>query len=231
MRIYRRLQFGNLVDLSVLDTRQWRSDQACGDGSQTDCAEALAPDRTMMGAEQEKWLFDNLASREGAVDRPRPAGADSSRATVSKARSRRPLLDGQVGRLRRGAAASLHAAAGNQGAESDRALRRRAPALRRRSEDRLHEPAIGDRRRRVHEFVGDDDRRRQRGRPDVGGQAATTRTSITTATAAATSPARRRPRTCAPTSRSSTGSPCRTCPPASAGSLVVEAGRPGSNTD
>ena len=34
MRIYRRLQFGNLIDLSVLDTRQWRSDQACGDGVQ-----------------------------------------------------------------------------------------------------------------------------------------------------------------------------------------------------
>ena len=74
MRLYRRLQFGNLIDLSVLDTRQWRSDQACGDGSQTDCAEALDPARTMMGAEQEKWLFDNLATREGEVDRARPAG-------------------------------------------------------------------------------------------------------------------------------------------------------------
>jgi alkaline phosphatase D len=61
MRIYRRLQFGRLVDLSVLDTRQWRSDQACGDGNRTACAEALDPSRTMMGPEQEKWLFDNLA--------------------------------------------------------------------------------------------------------------------------------------------------------------------------
>jgi len=61
MRIYRRLQFGNLIDFSVLDTRQWRSDQACGDGSHTSCAEALDPKRTMMGAEQEKWLFDSLA--------------------------------------------------------------------------------------------------------------------------------------------------------------------------
>ena len=62
LRLYRRLQFGNLIDLSVLDTRQWRSDQACGDGSHTDCAEALEPARTMMGVEQEKWLFDNLAN-------------------------------------------------------------------------------------------------------------------------------------------------------------------------
>jgi alkaline phosphatase D len=61
MRIYRRLQFGSLIDLNVLDTRQWRSDQACGDGLRTGCAEADEPSRTMMGAEQEKWLFDNLA--------------------------------------------------------------------------------------------------------------------------------------------------------------------------
>ena len=32
MRIFRRLRFGRLIDLSVLDTRQWRSDQPCGDG-------------------------------------------------------------------------------------------------------------------------------------------------------------------------------------------------------
>ena len=62
MRLYRRLQFGSLIDLSVLDTRQWRSDQACGDGLRTDCAERLAATRTMMGAEQEQWLFDNLAT-------------------------------------------------------------------------------------------------------------------------------------------------------------------------
>ena len=59
IRIYRRLHFGNLIDLSVLDTRQWRSDQACGDGFRT-CDAALDPGRTMLGAAQEKWLFDNL---------------------------------------------------------------------------------------------------------------------------------------------------------------------------
>jgi len=65
MQIHRRLQFGNLIDLNVLDTRQWRSDQACGDGSHSNCAEALAPDRTMLGPEQEKWLFANLGSPTG----------------------------------------------------------------------------------------------------------------------------------------------------------------------
>ena len=61
MRIYRRLQFGSLIDLSVLDTRQWRSDQACNDGLRN-CPASLDPSRTMLGAEQEKWVFDNLAN-------------------------------------------------------------------------------------------------------------------------------------------------------------------------
>ena len=64
MRIYRRLQFGSLVDLHVLDTRQWRSDQACGDLLKT-CPDAYDPARTMLGAEQERWLFDNLADARG----------------------------------------------------------------------------------------------------------------------------------------------------------------------
>jgi alkaline phosphatase D len=62
MRLYRRLQFGGLLDLSVLDTRQYRSKQACGGGSKPACAEAIDPGRTMLGAEQEKWLFENLAN-------------------------------------------------------------------------------------------------------------------------------------------------------------------------
>jgi alkaline phosphatase D len=61
IRIYRRLQFGSLIDISVLDTRQWRSDQACGDGFKT-CPAALDPGRTILGAAQEKWLFENLAN-------------------------------------------------------------------------------------------------------------------------------------------------------------------------
>jgi alkaline phosphatase D len=62
MRLYRRLQFGNLVDLSVLDTRQYRSNQPCTQVTATGCAEADDPQRTMLGAEQEKWLFDQLGS-------------------------------------------------------------------------------------------------------------------------------------------------------------------------
>jgi alkaline phosphatase D len=60
--LYRRLRFGALIDLSVLDTRQYRSKLACGGGSKTACAEALAAERTILGAEQERWLFENLTS-------------------------------------------------------------------------------------------------------------------------------------------------------------------------
>ncbi|MGQ0733994.1 MAG: alkaline phosphatase D family protein [Acidobacteriota bacterium] len=61
LRLYRRLQFGSLLDLSVLDTRQYRSDQVCGTTA-TGCAAAKDPARTMLGAEQERWLSENLAS-------------------------------------------------------------------------------------------------------------------------------------------------------------------------
>ena len=66
LQLHRRLQFGSLVDFSVLDTRQYRSNQACGGGTKTNCAEALDPRRTMLGAEQEKWLFDHLATVRAA---------------------------------------------------------------------------------------------------------------------------------------------------------------------
>lgn len=64
MRMFRRLPFGDLIDLHVLDTRQYRTDQPCGDGTKPRCADALADTQTMMGAEQEQWLARGLrASR------------------------------------------------------------------------------------------------------------------------------------------------------------------------
>lgn len=61
MLLYRRLRFGTMIDLSVLDTRQYRSPLLCGGGLAT-CPGALDPGRTIVGAEQERWLFDNLAT-------------------------------------------------------------------------------------------------------------------------------------------------------------------------
>jgi alkaline phosphatase D len=62
MRMYRQLKFGSLIDLSVLDTRQYRSDQACGDNEKAQCTEVFDQTRTMLGDAQEAWLFRNLAN-------------------------------------------------------------------------------------------------------------------------------------------------------------------------
>jgi phosphodiesterase/alkaline phosphatase D-like protein len=53
MQLYRRLTFGNLLDLHLLDTRQYRSDQ--------NQVLRLDPDRTILGDDQERWLTRNLA--------------------------------------------------------------------------------------------------------------------------------------------------------------------------
>jgi alkaline phosphatase D len=53
MQLYRRLTFGDLLDVHVLDTRQYRSDQ--------DQALRLDPNRTILGDDQEQWLMANLA--------------------------------------------------------------------------------------------------------------------------------------------------------------------------
>ena len=60
MLLYRRLTFGDLAEFSVLDTRQYRSDQPCSDGETPRCDAALDPSKTMTGAEQERWLLDGL---------------------------------------------------------------------------------------------------------------------------------------------------------------------------
>ncbi len=68
-RIYRDTQWGDLIELALLDGRQYRSDQACGDATlnlDPPCAEAFDPARTMLGAEQEQWLLDTLSASSAA---------------------------------------------------------------------------------------------------------------------------------------------------------------------
>lgn len=67
--LYRTVDFGGLVRFHALDDRQYRDIQACSDmglgaGYQaTDaCAIRPSPERTMLGARQERWLRDSLAS-------------------------------------------------------------------------------------------------------------------------------------------------------------------------
>jgi alkaline phosphatase D len=60
LRLYRRMAWGDLAEFSVLDARQYRTDQPCGDGEFPRCPESLDPAVTMLGREQERWLHDGL---------------------------------------------------------------------------------------------------------------------------------------------------------------------------
>ncbi|WOT37281.1 alkaline phosphatase D family protein [Streptomyces coeruleorubidus] len=62
MRLYRRLHWGRLAQFDVLDTRQYRSDQAYGDKAHVPGPESDDPARTMTGATQERWLLDGWRS-------------------------------------------------------------------------------------------------------------------------------------------------------------------------
>jgi len=59
-RIYRRMQWGDLAQFDVVDGRQYRSIPPCGWGEADACEEAYDPSVTMLGFEQEKWLYDGL---------------------------------------------------------------------------------------------------------------------------------------------------------------------------
>jgi alkaline phosphatase D len=67
MRLHRRIQWGRLANLHMLDTRQYRDDQACGDGLK-DCPAADDPSRSLLGMAQEQWLADGFASSRATWD-------------------------------------------------------------------------------------------------------------------------------------------------------------------
>ena len=68
LQIYRRVHWGRLATFHVLDTRQYRSDQVCGEGLGPDCAERSDPTRTMLGTKQERWLGRGLARSEATFE-------------------------------------------------------------------------------------------------------------------------------------------------------------------
>jgi alkaline phosphatase D len=66
LQLYRPFTYGTLASISMLDSRQYRTDQPCGDNVQLPCADTQDPRATMLGASQEKWLMDRLnRSRTG----------------------------------------------------------------------------------------------------------------------------------------------------------------------
>jgi alkaline phosphatase D len=69
MRVYDRFSFGNLIEMSLIDGRQYRSREACyaapnkgGAHFETNasCPERRAAERSMIGFAQENWLFGAL---------------------------------------------------------------------------------------------------------------------------------------------------------------------------
>ena len=71
MRLYRRLAFGDLATFHVLDNRQYRSDQPCGEGRRgggnmvPNCTERFDPSATVWGSAQEAWLDEGLSNSRG----------------------------------------------------------------------------------------------------------------------------------------------------------------------
>ena len=56
MLLYRTVGAGRLARFHVLDTRQYRSNQACDDGIKAPCNEWSQPNRMVLGDTQERWL-------------------------------------------------------------------------------------------------------------------------------------------------------------------------------
>ncbi|AOS65741.1 alkaline phosphatase D [Actinoalloteichus hymeniacidonis] len=105
IRLYRKLRWGGLANFHMMDTRQYRDDQACGDGWK-DCDEAGNPTRTITGAEQEAWLLDGFRRSRARWDilgqqvfftqRENASGANSMDAWDGYAASRDRVTQGWV---------------------------------------------------------------------------------------------------------------------------------------
>lgn len=69
LQMYGAYRFGP-AQVSLLDTRQYRSDQACGDPFPFGpvCEEMQEPSRTMTGADQEEWILRTLKESTAAFN-------------------------------------------------------------------------------------------------------------------------------------------------------------------
>jgi alkaline phosphatase D len=67
MTANRRFGWGQLATFHMLDTRQYRDPQACGDGLGT-CDETWEPDRSILGAAQEAWVDEGMRTSTATWD-------------------------------------------------------------------------------------------------------------------------------------------------------------------
>jgi alkaline phosphatase D len=65
-RTYGSIPLGRNAELFLMDQRQYRDDQPCGDEFFVPCPEADAPGRTMLGAAQKAWFKERVAASPAA---------------------------------------------------------------------------------------------------------------------------------------------------------------------
>jgi alkaline phosphatase D len=68
MQLYRGCDYGRLASFHVLDTRQYRTDQPCGDRSSAPCEGVFDPQATLLGDAQENWLSNRLSQSQATWD-------------------------------------------------------------------------------------------------------------------------------------------------------------------
>ena len=148
MRLYHRLTFGDLMEMKVVDGRQYRSVQPCIEGPRGGgrlveverCAARLDPRQTMLGPSQERWLLGGLGrsrARWNVIAQQQLMAELLQRTRAGAPR----VLDRRVGRLRGGA--RPHPVAHRRAqAREPRGHRRRHPlVLGHRPQDRLRDAA------------------------------------------------------------------------------------------
>jgi alkaline phosphatase D len=73
LRLYRLVRYGKLATFTMLDCRQYRSEQPCGTPTSrrgriagAACGQRADPNRSMLGAAQEQWLFESFKRADTA---------------------------------------------------------------------------------------------------------------------------------------------------------------------
>lgn len=62
-RYFRRIDYGQLLRMHVLDTRSHRTNQICNDASSPTCRHVEGQPSSILGVEQEAWLGDGLGNK------------------------------------------------------------------------------------------------------------------------------------------------------------------------
>lgn len=99
VRLHRRIPYGRLADFTLLETRQYRSDQPCDTEKSSSCTERFDPDQTMLGGKQRRWLlhgFSSSPARWQILGNQAPMGQIDLRRSKKKLRVWLDAWDGYV---------------------------------------------------------------------------------------------------------------------------------------